>query len=241
MTDAEIETALARSGLRLQLRIESALKLLQEKKPQQPSPKVAKALEPLMLHGELWGIRAGAAKLAVEMGHGGSVPAPSRGLRDEFTPVRSDVMEALVEYKPPEAIKPASGMFAPWHDAGAAGKYLKAVGPDAEDVVLAVLESSKDAWVVSEVCGILEVIGTKKSLPALENGVKDDNWMIELCRPEGAERGEGAAVDGYRWGRRPRQCTSPQRHGSALRRFRVRQLLRLICSSHYLIRRFSSS
>ena len=47
----------------------------------------------------------------------------------------------------------------------------------------------KDGWIVSTACGIIEIIGTTKSLPALEKAVADDNWMIN-----GAARKAVAAI-----------------------------------------------
>jgi len=42
---------------------------------------------------------------------------------------------------------------------------------------VAVLEN-KDPWIRADVCKLLDSIGTKKSLPALEKAVADENWMV---------------------------------------------------------------
>jgi HEAT repeat protein len=61
---------------------------------------------------------------------------------------------------------------------GAASKALKAFGPTAEDAVLVHLKS-KDDWTRAETCEVLKVIGTAKSLPALETASNDSNWMVK--------------------------------------------------------------
>jgi hypothetical protein len=56
-------------------------------------------------------------------------------------------------------------------------KALKAYGPAAETAVLPQVESS-DAWAAADACRVLQVIGTKKSLDALEKAAKSSSWMV---------------------------------------------------------------
>jgi hypothetical protein len=178
LTDTEIDTAAADLASADKSRVDRALKLLHEKKPQQPSPKVAKALEPLLLQGENFPVRCGAAQAMKSWATRESVPVLLKALRDEWPAVRSDAIEALAVLKPAEAVKPVAQQLLDLQTRGAAVKFLKAVGPEAEDPVLAILESSKDAWVEAEACKILEAVGTKKSLGALEKAVSHENWMV---------------------------------------------------------------
>jgi len=97
-------------------------------------------------------------------------------------------MEALCKYSPKEAIKPVAQQLLNLQTRGAAEKFLRAIGPEAEEPVLAHITSS-DPWVRACACAMLESLGTKKSLPALEKAVMDDNWMVN-----GAARKALAAI-----------------------------------------------
>ena len=177
LTDKEIETALADLDSGDAERIGGSLKLLAEKKPQQANPKLAQSLESLMLRDENVGHRAEAAKALKQWSTEQNVPGLIKALNDSWPPVRSNAMEALCKYAPKEAIKPAAHQLTDMMSRGSAEKFLKAIGPDAEDAVLAQINNS-DAWVRASVCELLGGLGTKKSLPALEKAVLDDNWMV---------------------------------------------------------------
>jgi hypothetical protein len=177
LTDAEVDTAAADLSSGDSQRVDRALKLLHDKKPQKPSPKVAKALEPLLLSENLT-TRCGAAQAMRNWATRESVPTLIKALGDDWSNVRSDAIEAMIAYKPVEAVKPVAQKLLDHATRGVAAKFLKAVGADAEDPVLAILENSKDIWAQSEACKILEVIGTKKSLAALEKATKEENWMV---------------------------------------------------------------
>jgi hypothetical protein len=189
LTAAEIETAAADLASGEKPRVDRALKLLAEKKPQQPAPKVAKALEPLLLQGENVSVRSAAAQAMKNWATAESVPALLKAIHDDWPPVRAISIEAMVPFKPTEAIKPVAQQLLDMQTRGAAVKFLKAIGSQAEDPVLAILENSKDPWVRSEACNLLGSIGTKKSLGALEKTVSDENWMVN-----GAARKAVAAV-----------------------------------------------
>lgn len=151
--------------------------MLADKKPQEPNPKIAKALETLLPKGD--GPRRCAAAAALKnWATPESVPVLMKVLAtDAWPPVKSAVIEILCEFKPKEAIKLVAQQLPDGMTQGAAAKYLKDIGPDAEDAVLVHI-TDKDAWVRTEVCGILIVIGTNKSLPALEKVIAEENWMV---------------------------------------------------------------
>jgi hypothetical protein len=178
LTDKEIETALADLTSDDAERITNSAKLLAEKKPQNADPKIAKALESIMLKSENVRHRTDAATALKNWSTPECVPGLIEALmKDQWPPVKSNAMEALCKYTPKEAIKPVALQLINLQTRGAAVKFLKAVGPDAEDAVLAHV-GNKDPWVRAEVCELLGALGTKKSLPALEKAVADDNWMV---------------------------------------------------------------
>ncbi len=95
LIDKEIETALADLASGDGDSVDAAAKRLADKKPQQPNPKVAKALEAVMLHGENVGHRAEAARALKNWSTPQSVPGLMKALDDSWPPVRSNAMEAL--------------------------------------------------------------------------------------------------------------------------------------------------
>ena len=152
--------------------------MLAEKKPETPNPKIAKALETIMVkNGDMhfaprrpWRLKNWSTPE--------SVPVLIKvTVSDKWPPVKSLAIEALCEYTPKEAIKPVAQQMINMQTRHSAVKFLKAVGPDAEDAVLALVEH-KDPWVRAAVCELLDEFGTKKSLPALEKAIADDNWMV---------------------------------------------------------------
>jgi hypothetical protein len=191
LTDKEIETALADLTSEDPERITTSAKLLAEKKPQTPNPKIAKALESIVLKSEDVIQRTVASAALNNWSTPESVPVLIKvATTDRWPPVQSNALEALCKYTPKEAIKPVAQQLVNMQTRGAAVKFLKAMGAAAEDAVLAHLED-KDPWVRAEVCELLETIGTKKSLAALEKAVADDNWMVN-----GNARKAVAAVKG---------------------------------------------
>ena len=177
LTEKEIETAVADLASDDAARAVASAKLLAEKKPPQQNAKVAQALELAMLKSENVGVRAEAARALKNWATPESVPGLSKALNDSWTPVRAHAIEAMIRFAPKEAIKPVAQQMANMMTRGAAIKFLKETGPAAEDAVLSLMDS-KDPWVKAEVCHLLESIGTKKSLPALEKAVADENWMV---------------------------------------------------------------
>jgi len=177
LTAAELEAASADLSSHDPVAVSRALKLLAEKQPSQPNPQIAQALTAILLSDEHAPRRAEAAEALINWATADSVPALNKALQDQWPPVRSAAIEALCKFKPKESVKPIAQLLTQGMTRGAAGKFLKAIGSEAEEVVLPYLED-KDAWVRAEVCSILEVIGTKKSLPALEKALTDESFMV---------------------------------------------------------------
>lgn len=178
LTDQELETALSDLTSDDAELVAAAAKLFAEKKPKSPNPKVAKALEKILLKDESVRHRTDAAMALKNWSTSENIPALIKAATDDrWPPVKSSAIEALCNYTPKEAIKPVAQQMINMQTRGAAVKFLKAIGPDAEDAVLALIDY-KDAWVRAEVCQLLESIGTKKSIPALEKAVSDESWMV---------------------------------------------------------------
>lgn len=177
LTDKEIETTLADLATGDSQRISGAIRLLTGKKPQQPNAKVATALESLMLHGENPGVRSEAARALNHWSTEQSIPSLLKALDDSWPPVQSNALEALSKYTPKEAIRPAARLLISMMTRRSAEKFLKAVGPDAEEAVLAQI-NVPDHWVRASVCELLGSLGTKKSISALSKAVFDENWMV---------------------------------------------------------------
>ena len=179
MTDAEIAAAAADLASGNAQTVAAALKLLGEKKPAQPNQKAASALESVMLHGDNVRSRGEAAKAMKNWATSQNVPGLIKAMEDDWPPVRSGAMEALAAFCPKQATKAVAAQLSNMMTRGAAIKFLKAIGPEAESAVLPYLKDAKDAFLCADVCNLLGAIGTGKSLPALEKAAKDDNWMIK--------------------------------------------------------------
>lgn len=178
LTDKEIETALKDITSPDSQQAAAATKLFVDKKPTSPNPKVAKALESIMLTGDNGVQRANAAQALKNWATAENTPALIKATTtDDSTSVRSHAIEALCNFTPKEAIKPVAQQLESPFTRGPALKFLKAAGPDAEEAALAFV-AHKDPWIAAEICKLLETIGTKKSIPALEKAVTEENWMI---------------------------------------------------------------
>lgn len=159
-------------------RLRPCLKLLTEKGPPQPNAKVAKALESLMLTSDNAQFRAQAATALKKWSVPESVPALVTAItNDSWPPVKTAAIEAITQYKPESAINAIAAELPNIHTRHVVTGALKAIGPAAEDAVLLHI-ADKDDWTRAAVCEILKVIGTKKSLSALEKATQDHSWMV---------------------------------------------------------------
>jgi hypothetical protein len=154
-----------------------ALQTLGERDPKEPDPRVAKALESVLLHNSNAALRIAAANDLKTWSTPASVPALIQAVDDAFPPVRGAAMDALIKYRPASAIEPVAARLVDLADRTNAGKFLRALGPDAEDAVLKYADHA-DRWTRLEVFETLTVIGTAKSLPALEKGAQDTDWHV---------------------------------------------------------------
>jgi HEAT repeat protein len=132
---------------------------------------VARALVPMLKDNDHWTQDAAFKALKVWLDKE-AVPG-LLAILEENTPgfrfrgPRNQVIELLVLLKDERAVAPLVRRVSVREDRGGAVKALKEMGPVAEIEVLKLLYSSDNAVKV-EGCHILEVIGTQKSLAALE-------------------------------------------------------------------------
>lgn len=174
---AEMESALAELTSGDSKQIDECLKRLAEKKPRRPDRKIAQAIESILSTSEQDILRAEAARALIQWSTPESVPALIKALKDERPMVVSCSMNALCKYKPKEAIKPVTQLLSNHFLRMSAEKFLKAAGPAAEDAVLTQIDTH-DEWTRASVCHILRVIGTKKSIPALEKILAEAHGMV---------------------------------------------------------------
>ena len=179
MNEKDVESVLADLVSGDKQRVARSAKLLSEKAPPQPNAKVAKALESVMLSADFDGpTRQNAAKALKAWSNAESVPALITAVTsDEWPPVQSAAIEAMMQYKPESAIPAIAQQLSNGLTRSHASKALKAFGPAAEGAVLVFLESD-DAWTQAEACKILQVIGTEKSLGAMEKLARDTHSMV---------------------------------------------------------------
>ena len=143
------------------------------KKPRKPNPGVARALEALVFNNQSRFIQSRAIEALKNWATPESVPALIKVLSVRESTVKRAAIEALCRFKPKEAIEPVAQQLSNQMIRNAAAKFLKSIGPDAEDAVLAQLNDNNFMGRAT-VCDILGVIGTKKSIPVLEQVVLND-------------------------------------------------------------------
>jgi predicted Zn finger-like uncharacterized protein len=131
---------------------------------------VIKALEPHLNDSDFFARQWAIEALGV-WGNKDAVPLLLNAMRDKDT--RRDAMKALGRLKDERAVEPIAARLEEMSDAHPAAEALKAMGPIAEKAVLARL-SHPEVLVRWQVCEILEAIGTKQSLPALEKTEAND-------------------------------------------------------------------
>ncbi len=170
-------------------RIRRRLKLLAESRPTRPNPAVAGALAALLADsGNVSAaIRTDAATAMITWSTADSVPVLTGVLNEEKSPaIRRAVIEALTPYKSKSAIAPIAQLLSDTALRHEAGKVLMAVGSAAEDAVLQQMEGA-DAWTRLEACEVLAVIGTKKSISALDSAAKDPSWLATRTAEKAVE------------------------------------------------------
>ncbi len=158
--------------------ITKRLKLLEATFPIAPDRQVAQALESVLLEDAAISHRMSAARALVNWSTEESVPVLLRMVKAERSPlVLRPLIEAVMKYKPEEAIEPIARQLSNMSVRRDAGQALKSYGPIAEEAVVAQLAIG-DSFSRIEVCEVLQVIGTKKSIPPLQLAVKDRDIFV---------------------------------------------------------------
>ncbi len=173
LSDDEIESLLADLDSGDEGRISAGTNMFAVKKPRKPNPGVARALEALVFSNQSQSVQSRAIEALKNWATPESVPALIKALSVRKSAVKRAAIETLCRFKPKEAIEPAAKLLSDNMVRRAAAKFLKSIGPDAEDAVLAQLNDNNLRGQAT-VCDILGVIGTKKSIPVLEQVVLND-------------------------------------------------------------------
>jgi hypothetical protein len=172
-TDAEITQAI--SELRVPRRKEAADRITGWKPIESRRKEVARALEPLLTDTAPFVAPSGAKALGV-WGTADNLPALHRQLQSADIFTRPEVIRALGELKFEQSAGPLTSQLGEIFYREDASRALKAIGPKAEGEVIKYLENQKnDAVGRQEACNILGQIGTKNSVPALQQASKDPN------------------------------------------------------------------
>jgi predicted Zn finger-like uncharacterized protein len=155
-----------------------AAELLAEAEPKERRDEVRKALEPLMNDSNLI-LRGAAAKALGVWGGKDSVPLLLASLKDSNVFLQEAVVEALGKTRDPRAAEPVAERLTNFPLREAAVEALKRIGPPAEKAVLKYL-THQDIFLRRDVCSILKEIGTRESIPALEELVNSKDLHISV-------------------------------------------------------------
>jgi hypothetical protein len=168
------------------LRSLRALTLLQGKDPKKPNQEMAQALADLMAGGDDASTRVAASRALIRWATDDTVPALVKALDAENAVVRHNALDALGRRPAEAAARPVAQRLTTQVDRFKATQVLQGMGPGAEPAVLALAESQE--WQVrSEVCKILKVIGTQKSVPALTALQNDQHPLVKRQAREALE------------------------------------------------------
>jgi hypothetical protein len=123
--------------------------------------------------------RLAACKALGEWGTRDSVPALIGMLSDRDGNVRAAAIAALARLKDERAIKPIAARLKDVWDRqrGNVAGALEEFGPQAEDAVIPLLNG--DHFTSIEACKVLKAIGTKKSIPALEEAAAGRDVFVQ--------------------------------------------------------------
>ena len=146
------------------------------KKTQEPDRKMAAALEALLKH-ENANVREAAAEALANWATKENVPALVKLLDSDSPVIRSHALRALGRLKATTAIDRIVQQLA--EDQFTAAQALREMGAAAEPAVLKVLATG-DRKSREQACQILNQIGTKKSLPALEKAKSDADALMKI-------------------------------------------------------------
>jgi hypothetical protein len=176
--DKETEDVLADLNSGTESLVKQRLKLLTTAAPAKPNREVAKVLEALLLNSTGISQRPDIAKALINWSTEESIPVLNRSIQAENSPfVAPALIEAVMKYKPDSAIEPIARHLPNALTRKAASQALKSYGPIAEEAVAAHLTSG-DIWTRQEACEILKIIGTRKSIPALEQVARERDVFV---------------------------------------------------------------
>ncbi len=134
--------------------------------------------------------RQNAAKGLAVWGGKDSVEPLIKQLEDSSFSARWAAIEALGHLKYGRAAEPLAKLVADRKDHRQAANALSALGADAEDAVLKLLEEGK-AEQRRDACQILKTIATKKSAPALEKAASDADSLTSRYAKEALKTAKG--------------------------------------------------
>lgn len=141
-----------------------AARKLKDMLPDERRAEVFKALEPLLNDTDIFTRKFATEAIGV-WANKDAVPILLKAMQDRDT--RHEAMKALGRLKDERAAEPIAARLEVLMDMHSAEEALIQMGPIAEKSVLARLNSA-DVHVRMTVCRILDEIGTKQSIPALE-------------------------------------------------------------------------
>jgi hypothetical protein len=149
---------------------------LTTKRGQEPDPKLATAVERLLKY-ENSHVREAAAGAFTAWATKENVPMLVKLLDSDSSTVRGEALQALGRLKATSAIDRIVQQLP--QDQFTAAQALRSMGPAAEPAVLKLLTQG-DRKAREEACQILNEIGTKKSLFALEKAKKDGDALMKI-------------------------------------------------------------
>jgi hypothetical protein len=144
---------------------------------------VARALEPLTKSNDVF-VRQSSVRALAVWATADNVPALVALLNDHMTNCRAEAMNALAALKDERGAAAVAKKLGDFVDRGHARKALEAMGPVAEQPVLALL-ASPDAETRICVCAVLKSIGTQESVAGLQSAAQTDkNLAVRAAAQE---------------------------------------------------------
>ena len=134
--------------------------------------------------------RQNAAKGLAVWGGKDSIAPLIKQLEDSSYPARWSAIEALGHLKDARAAEPLAKLLADRKDSFNTSNALKALGAEAEDAVLKLVQHEKPE-VRRDACSILKVIATAKSLPALQKASSDSDALTARFAKEAVKTAKG--------------------------------------------------
>jgi HEAT repeat protein len=169
-------TLVALKGANSLTRLEAATRLEQLQPIAEERAAVTGTLEPLLNDPDHFTRQAMIRALGV-WGTRENIPALVKMFEHADLFTRRAAIIALGNIKDERSAEAIAGCLEDTLNRPAASETLQKMGPLAESAAARMIEH-KDWTIRLTVCQILKVIGTKKSIPALETAVKDSNGLV---------------------------------------------------------------